>query len=1268
MADFSRPPGFRFKFKGMKTNNPPDALAPDKYAFAQNVRGYDDDTVTSRPQLVQTIPAPIPNNPTLSLEPTLGVYKVGGTLYLNSVAVDSGYSSTLGASLVPFRPNASPDAWEYVFDDLKSTKVNTSGPTPIVKKVGIVEPQIPVDAAVSNTFQSFMDTSAAGYTLGGTATSISNVSRITDTVGAVFLDPASSGGRTIFQVSPSQSYSKYMVLTIHGELYYVDDVFPNLTTPLSILGIYYYTGTTGKCVVVPNNLAGEEPSLYTQLLLSSIRRGAIVSIGGELCLVLSSSLGPDGSISFETSTTGAHSAGEQLIIADAVAVIGGGIVTGQAISSPAVQVSAGSGISTISHVLSTNPFVGGSSSFQPDDYIHFSIRHDNLVSLQEVKILFDVGDGSFTQNFYYYTVRKSDLADSVNNAETQLAAAQIMVQRALIDEEKVAAAHNQGRSASSSQTGLGFHQWSEIYFSISELTRVGDDQNKTLQNVNAVQILFNAVNPIVPLVNSLTVFGGFSADSGFTGMPYHYWYVPRDSTTGAHGNPSPDMRYGVTPRRQLPLLTLPTTYPDPQVDTLDIFRMGGSMDVPRYLGSVLLGTVNFQDTYSEDATATSRAMERDNYEPFPSIGPPLSSVLSNIIGTTMVASFPAPYNASVKQLAALLPGNEFNVGQQVFTLWARPTLLFDLGTSQEWLFQFVENAGVLHDPLVQLNEPALAAQSNQSVWGPDSNGVFFSVQDPLRPGVVNHTNPNNPDGASDAYTDELCAPAEPLQNGALLNQTSIVFSPNRAWAGYPKQGGSGYRWVEIPVGAGLAAQSAICTDGRAIYYVAKDGIRATSGGPSESLTDEDLFNLFPHEGVFPVSISTPAGTIFPPDYSFANSFRLSVVNGYLFFDYISTTSGVQTYRSLVCDIRRKAWSLDISAFNTITIHAGTTLPGVTGATKNQQLYIGDSSGAIYTENSTPTPATGEVVTCHLITREVMNDLRASSMFGDASVDCLPQSPISITPIFLGTPFAATLIGAGARTVGVVDLAGQQIKRSLGLMVQWQDVGVNSKLYSWQPSIVPQPEDTTDRFGDWDDAGAMGSKFFQGVLIEADTFGQTKTIVFRNGDDGTIGATLNINHVGQQQKSYSFLAPFVAHLVREEPDSVPWRKFGIKYVFEPTPSTVLNWQTQATSHGLPGYQHVKELLFAYNATAQVTFTLTVDGVPQSYTLPATSGYQKVLISLQAIKGLVFQYDAVSTQGFQIWVNDIEVKVKPWGDPGPYLNWQKMGAVMGPNATI
>jgi hypothetical protein len=94
--------------------------------------------------------------------------------------------------------------------------------------------------------------------------------------------------------------------------------------------------------------------------------------------------------------------------------------------------------------LASSPFINGFSSFQPDDYIHISIKHGDLQNINEIKILFDIGDGTFTQNFCYYTIRPSDLADSVNNIQTQLAAAQIIEQRAIIDQEKIALAHNQG--------------------------------------------------------------------------------------------------------------------------------------------------------------------------------------------------------------------------------------------------------------------------------------------------------------------------------------------------------------------------------------------------------------------------------------------------------------------------------------------------------------------------------------------------------------------------------------------------------------------------------------------------------------------------------------------------------------------------------------------------------------------------------------------------------------------------------------------------------
>jgi hypothetical protein len=620
----------------------------------------------------------------------------------------------------------------------------------------------------------------------------------------------------------------------------------------------------------------------------------------------------------------------------------------------------------------------------------------------------------------------------------------------------------------------------------------------------------------------------------------------------------------------------------------------------------------------------------------------------------------------------LLPGNEFNIGDQVFTLWTRPTFLSSTVSSQTWLVEFVENAGVLANPLIQLNEPTLASQANQCVWGPDSNGVFFAVQDPLRPGVISRTKPNNPDSAPEASTDELCPPSEPLQNGVLQNQTAIVFSPNRAWAGYPGQ--VGYRWNEIPVGAGLAAPFGLCTDGRHTYFVAKDGIRATTGGPSESLTDADLYNLFPHEGLFPVPVSTIAGLIYPPDYTYAHQFRLSVVNGYLYFDYIATVGLLHVPKTLVCDLRMIAWSIDASGFNPQTIHAGATLPGTGTGGKKQQLYAGDSVGGIYVEDSAPTSGAGEQVACIVATRESMNDLRAKTMFGDGSLDCLAGGGnISVNPVSLKTAVAvATAVAPSATRQNVVlDLQGQQIIRSLGFLLQWTDQGQTTALYSWGTSTIPQPEDTANRFSDWDDGGRPGAKFVQGFILEADTFGVDKQISIRSADDGNVKQVFTVNHARQQEKPYSFATPFLAHLMRDEPDSIPWRRFGLKYIFEPSPESVLNWITQGTAFDLGGYLHVKELLVAYASTADITLAITCyDGnPPAALTLPSTGGaYRKTKFVLTPNKGLLYFFNASSTAPFQLFLNSWECKVKPWGSPDAYVNYVNIGAVGGDQARI
>src|ERR1700680_4666304 len=160
---------------------------------------------------------------------------------------------------------------------------------------GIAEPQTEPQAAIQGLHWQLI---GGAFTNAGTATSGSNGTRVSDTAGVVFQDPASaSAWLWSVQVSASKSYQRSMEVIIGGTQFIVQDVFPPLVTALTISAIRYFTGSTGRCIVVPQNLAkgpgDQEQSIYLQNLLATLRRGAIIQFSGgsEKCLVWRCTLG-----------------------------------------------------------------------------------------------------------------------------------------------------------------------------------------------------------------------------------------------------------------------------------------------------------------------------------------------------------------------------------------------------------------------------------------------------------------------------------------------------------------------------------------------------------------------------------------------------------------------------------------------------------------------------------------------------------------------------------------------------------------------------------------------------------------------------------------------------------------------------------------------------------------------------------------------------------------------------------------------------------------
>jgi hypothetical protein len=1382
----------------MKVNAVPDSLDDDKYPYLENIRTYRDSSLTSRPQMTQTTAPPAAPNPILMMESQLGIYKVHDAILYSGAVFDTGYQPDVGCSILPFRPDASPTAWDYVFDIAKGTKVNVATGSPLVAKIGVAEPQNPPGAALLTSGWAEFLGSAVSWTAGGTAGAITNTNRISDTITAVFQDPsgipASETGMWYAQVAASQPYKVGAMCTVNligggtAEAM-VGDVYPGvLGAGVQIQSIRYFSGATGRCVIVPtqqtfNGLplgSTDGASLLNQSYITGLRRGALLQINAEISIISSVTLSPEGFICFEVSTTGAHVAGESLagvmcVRLDGVNGPGGPTapqLTGAGIVCSAITSNFTAGIGTMSiteAALGFNPFTSVAGPNEPtpreDDVIYVSVFMSDPSQLLDGRLIFDINTGDFLTDALYYSFRAADLEAAATSSQPQLQAVQQSVQRDYLLEQADAQ-----KVTLSEQFIAGANAWAMFRIPISALTRVGSNETKSLNTLNAIRLSVNVAGNTTVALSVMAASLGHQMDVGDYPFGYYYCFRQRSSVTGARSNRSPITRYDLRPVRQAVLLLPDTTGLDPQCDLLDWFRQGVGLEELTYVGTQqwLLNST-FLDDYTDAALATTSKLETDNYEPWPSVDNPFQGIAAQVVGTTAVVQ--ATGSAYVGRY---LPGNLVQVGQQVYTLRKRPTpgaiapvtlgvsaisyvtiapqhstmgtitltgaptlaigssftfaltgfaselngstgiitavgpgnqISFSIhpsaassysgaaggtitGAVSGYLFEFEESAGTQTNANVTIYEPDVANLQHDRVWGPDAFGRFFSVGDTLRPGFISWTNPNNPDAASDANTYELSPPTEELQNGVILDGSTMVASPNRWWIGRPSATPSGYTWQELPVGAGLAAIWAIATDGERVFFWAKDGIREHSGGPSKSLTDEDLYLLFPHNGVLcPQPITFAGKTAYPPEYAYANSFRLTVCNGYLYADYLDAT---QTPRTLVCRLSTGAWSVDsytvpISTRVVTTFPASNNQPPAT-AQRYQQLFSGGTNGAWYTEVSTPDPA-GESVPWTVVTKdEIFGDLRAQKEIGDVMLDCVTSSGLTVQPISFGVNLGplTTLAPIPARqeippVIPVGGLGVEVMSRTVGLLLQGTDRGPATILYAWQPAYIPQPEDATTRVLDWEDNGSPGAKWWQGFLLEANTYNVPKQLVVRNGDTLAAQAFQSSRialppgegqHNGQQIVAYTFTPPFIAHLVRlEGADANTWQFFKVAWITEPSPEFGVEWHNQPTAHGFSGYQHVQQVMLAYNAPAPVSLVVLVDGVAlPTVTFPATAGLAKVLQVLPPNKGLVYQYILTSTIPFQVWVDDIEVYVKPWGSPGPYQIVRQLGGEMSPAARI
>jgi len=190
-------------------------------------------------------------------------------------------------------------------------------------------------------------------------------------------------------------------------------------------------------------------------------------------------------------------------------------------------------------------------------------------------------------------------------------------------------------------------------------------------------------------------------------------------------------------------------------------------------------------------------------------------------------------------------------------------------------------------------------------------------------------------------------------------------------------------------------------------------------------------------------------------------------------------------------------------------------------------------------------------------------------------------------------------------------------------------GVIGRMYdvSWI-AHASEPNYLTNFDVNYEDAGYLGAKFMQGIVIDADTGGATKQLDVEF-EDGQV-ETFFINHTKRMGRAYSFRFPVPANKIRLLPrDGSPGWLYGVRWVWEPHPESAANWQTQFTSLGMKGYGHIRDGYVPLESFSEVYHCVRTDNDAYAIAIPSTNGeYRRVYVVYRAIKSKRWEFQTTS----------------------------------------
>lgn len=935
---------------GLDLVSPVDMMPDGAFPVLTDCRVVQEGRIEGRPGYVSVSPTlnPTQIHSIRRLNDESRIYSSAGFTYCVGVgsSLRAGQLSSLASvatgfsgqplSLIPFRPENSPSSWMYVYDADKQIKVRSDN---TIRGVGTTPPKTapfitygaPATAIVTDADV------AADWVEKGATTALADADRPASsnpTIASILYDSGNTGWCIISPGLNGVSFwagERMQVLIDEGgpdeELVVVREIHPAITDT-TIQAVLYDSGTTGWCSVALTNSPpyiarnslffcnGE--AIKVQAVIRSTD-GTSYTIRCRTTTAFAPGMSVVGRVSWYVYCTKTHSPGEPI---DAKYVA-------------ATQPAKGTGsaaflysrVGTVDTNSGTITWVSGDkfATWRPGTTITINSVDYTIATIVDDETLTITGNAG-SQSNVAYTVgaldasrasgRPISIADDYMHVSVFLSApTKVSELNLYIDVDAGTTTVGVGGNAftrnywkwSFTQEQLNafgpgsasIGSWVEIVVPISSGVRFGGDLTRSFDTIKAMQIELVSSAACDYGVDSWYFFGTYGPTvqpNSPVGIVYQSRY--RDTETGSASLPGPITRYDLFPLREQVLVT-PEATNESGVDSIDVYRLGGTVSSMVYVGTVdnvFASPRVFSDEQTDVVVSLNPGPDLTLLKPWPTQGLPISGTV-DVVGSTVRWVSGDKFDVNMVANSVILINNN------AYQVYGNPASSIQLYINV--------SAGVLSGATYEISSPIITGQSLPYVFGPlegPFNPVVFGIGDPLNPGLLYYSNSANLDAASDANTLEITPPSEPLLTGETWNGLVFVMSKDNVFVvrySYLQTqqdvtNNTTFQQNRIPSPSGGWTRRTCVRGPDGVYFLGRDGIyRATETG-AVNITDAKLYPLFPHNGV----LASQVNGYYPVDMTATEYMRLSVCDQDLFFDYIDTEGTPMTLR---LEIPKQRW-------------------------------------------------------------------------------------------------------------------------------------------------------------------------------------------------------------------------------------------------------------------------------------------------------------------------------------------------------------------------